>query len=139
MQDCFICENHKLESRLSKMGAHWGPPLQIDFLERVTFCSEPILISNDWFSFECQQYRLIIIFPTGRLDKTFLWCTVVYINKLFETFSALETLIYILKNNLYIVLNTFMYLRKQFLDIWNSDYHSSCLTSMGESDLFILI
>ena len=45
-----------------------GFPLKQIILRKFTFCSEPIFISNDLFTFECQQYRLIIMCPTGNSD-----------------------------------------------------------------------
>ena len=69
------------------------------------------------FSFECQQYRIIITCPTGTLDWAFFFVTTVTnINKIFKNiFSPCDS--YTLKNNLYIVLNTCSYLRKEFKHI----------------------
>ena len=78
-----------------------------------TFCSEPILILNDLFTFECQQYKVIIMCPTETLDWTFLWLTVTDI-KIFSRYSKNFQLIRVLYINKYsyIVLNMCCYLRK---------------------------
>ena len=94
----FIHEKSRSKVFIKSTSAKWGPidglPLKQIVLRKFTFYSEAILISNNMFKLECQQYRLIIMCLTGTLNWTFLWSSVTNINKIFEIFSAHETLIH---------------------------------------------
>ena len=53
--------------RKIKVWFSWKLPRH-NIMGRLRACSEPILLSNDLFTFKCQKCRLIIMYPTGTLE-----------------------------------------------------------------------